>query len=492
MPGFKTVFNLLIGGLLLVFYFWPSLFLPVNPAQEKNEEKNPAHGFPFRKVRELKVSGLPGQPHSVTLRREKGGRWTVDGHKGLQADGDKLIRLFNALNGAVWQAEPSVGIPQDPVTLSFHAGYSKSDQIKIALGPRRKTLQKQIVRVDDRTFEVNFDISACLGLWRNRPHLGGELLMDRLLLMTSPQSIKKITLIKPFAEYSFTRTDKVAGTIRKAGTKVEFNAWHADVDGTRRKSDAVTLYRYTRNLAMVPFERLPATHQKAPESLLGRWPHTVRLITEKDKEYKLKLSQRLDDKGSRLGKLVKPETTQPVVLSAGTCADLLPDGAAFVDDAPVIETRAEEAVRIAYRTKEHKCVLRQKENGKWKMVQPDVPYEIYTPLPMGSGPPPPSRAQQYVQKIARIEAEELFFRQTNRAKELLQRAFREITVEVQCQYADGTSKKLQVSADVGDTGKCFVRTADALIVADDRIRRRLAPDVKSFFDPEEVENVQID
>ena len=110
---------------------------------------------------------------------------------------------------------------------------------------------------------------------------------------------------------------------------------------------------------------------------------------------------------------------------------------------------------------------------------------------MDAGHKPDSTAVAYVKSLQTLKAREIFDPETPKHHRIVSSALKRPKVRTVITYPNGRSLTLIASAPLENSGEAFLRAGNRVLLVTDSMINRIAPDVRTFFDPAEIKNREI-
>jgi len=479
MPGPKTLLRLVVTAALLLGYLHASRFL-------KSSAGAGGIGVDPGDVAEVVVQGL--QEGDLTLQRGDDGAWRFAGRNGAAADPAMIGRLLCGLASACCRPASSAlpaGAARASVTLRRRSGGAGTT---IELGPRIVPLQRQLVRVGGKTLEIDMDVGACLGLWQRAAPWGADHLLHKTLVSLGNDQVVGLQVANPLAEYVFDLTSERFSVDDERGGTEQLRKWGVQGAYAANEPCSLILHRFAQEVSLLTVRRLARASDLA---LAKKLSYAVSFSTQGGQSFRYAVSGTINVAGEHLLQVIEPVQGDVYVISRRGFRRLVPAGGDIFRKVPTLRTGAKSAVAVTYERGGRRCVLRRQDGDEWRMVEPDVSYEIYTPPPAGPGMESESTATSYVLGLGQFRTHELFAVNTDLRRKIVKAALARPAVRVSMELPEGKRVEILLSRPVPGTDLAFVSVNGSIAVADSDAPRRLAPDVTMFFDPEQIKGKTI-
>lgn len=471
----KTFLRFLVGGLLLAGYYLAPSFL------RDGEGVAPIHPD---NIEELWLV-VPGED-GFHLRRSSDS-WELVGRREIRADPAQVGSFLEGLGNARLEAPEGAPEVDWDAAPELHVALRRGNDLTLQLGPRVRPFRSQLVRTNGRVHRISFDLSASLGLWQGDFAWDADRILDRIPLLNEGEEIVRIRLSNAFSDYLLERTDEIVERREdQFGEEEKHYRWTSGGTHSDRNPSTAAMYRYSQDLKMLVVDGVAA--DLTPDSEAAR---TVTFTTSGGDTFEVATGQPLPGETRRLLWLRQPSPSDAYLVDDRFFHRFTPAGARLYESRPVFVTEASRGARITYERDGHLLVLERNQRGEWEITRPRIPYSIHTPEPE-PGTPPESMAEMYASGLDSIGTEELFVPDTEDRELLVDGVFDEPAARLLVEDSDGDRLELLVSAPVAGTGRVFVSMNGKIGVLDERFIGRLAPDIKYFLNPREVEGRTIE
>jgi hypothetical protein len=253
------------------------------------------------------------------------------------------------------------------------------------------------------------------------------------------------------------------------------------------KASSEALHQYATALTHGKVERF-ATNRETRQT--KKMPYHVSLTTQAGQTRSFAVSGCLGPTGEHLLQLSKPIQSEAYIISNQTFRSLIPRGASLFQQAPTLATNAQKATMITYERDGHRCVLRRK-GDKWAIMQPKVPYPIYTPPAMGPGEKTEPTTTTYIKVLDTFSTQELFQANSAAQQALMRSNLSSPTAKVVMHLANNKLVTILISPPVAGTEMAFLSVNGQPAVVNQNYAKAIAPDIASFFDPKALKSQPI-
>ncbi len=466
MPDKKSLIRLIIVVVIVAAYYLGPVLL--------GKTRHTPVGLALGDVQRLEFSGLPGGAQA--FKRDRQGRWQPEDDRGLPADQTRLLTFLEGLATGQFTAVAAANVPNPAVTVKLSTGGGKS--LTVELGARLAPFAQQELRLDGQGYRVDRDLSACLGLWQGSAPAPLRLL-DPVVVDLGTDEPVDLALRNPFASYSMVRGAEPR--TEEVGEKREepIYPWLGARESKGLETLARAGHQWQRRLAVVGVREL------AGPELLRKFPllYQVDVKTEKEQTFRLEFSGTINaDQDHLLRASTQPERL--FVVSRETWSRCTPQGTYLFKAMPRVDVKATDATaaKVSRDGREFELKL---DGKKWRMVSPEVPLDLWVPPAL---PPdkPRSMAIHYLEGLLTFIGSELFDARPPEKKRLLDQYTANPVATVELALPGGQTLTLSASREVTGTGMCFLRIGDKVLVVSTYVWDTLGPEVKTFYDPEEL------
>jgi hypothetical protein len=470
----KTISRLLLAMLLLGGYYVGPRFL--------DGRGGAGPGFTPGAVVRIDIRDQSGE--WTRLRKRGHGDWTVDGRQGVQADPGVVGRLLSRLQTAQFTPEPAYSPSGDEVQVVFHGRWSTLQRID--LGPRLEPFHRQIVFIDGRSYAVDADLGAILGVWHEQPEMWLE---SRVPLSFEGEEIVTLRWENPFGTYEFEKGTQVVRRYQDEGRTVELYGWKEKGTHSEAVPSAAVLQLIVEALAVVPADRLATAEEVlTPPEVYSR----VSIGTRKGREVVAVVSASKQGADHQFLKVLEPVESEWWVVRGAVANRVSPAGAVLFDPRPGYRTVANRARRVTYEREGRRVVLERGTGTAWRMSQPRVPMEIYRPPPDPDTPRPLTTAETYLQTLEALWLEEPFVIDTEARRALIAGVFAAPLARILIEAGEAQRTEILISHPVGSTERVFLSVNGEVGVIGQRAAAAFAPDVGHFFDPQAFSGAMVE
>ncbi|MHC4886119.1 MAG: hypothetical protein ACYTGH_13660 [Planctomycetota bacterium] len=421
---------------------------------------------------------------TVTATRTRKGEWRSGKSGTLAADADRIQAFLAGLAQASCErAKVRISKLSPRIILTDRAGKS----VEIALGKRKQVFRSQYVRIGRSTYLVQEDLASALGLWSLKGVPDRYALLDRALFQL-PGTVIKVKSTTPFATYRAKRSDdilKVMAEGHKDQEEVVYR-WSATANGKTAKANTTQLHFWHRGANALEIETVTSSKlwQKSPPL------YALRLATDTDHEIHLEASGTINEEGNHLVRLKDHRNTATIRIGTNSFKRLFVAGSGVVMNLPRLSLTMNDAVEITAERDGHRFRLtRETPEVEWALSEPQVEYAIFTPK-AEPGMEAVSMAEGFAQGLAGFRGREMFV-PSAKTRTLTDKAFTTVAAKTTIRFKDGSSQTLTLSQVVKGTGLRFLKAKNQTLVVSTP-PHRLVPEIKTFFDPEEVGDEKID